>query len=65
MLNLKSDQLDVNLTFQSKGGEWSSSTKLGPEDNVTKYNFPLAFNYPSHVSTGTIKAAMAKGQSLN
>ena len=51
VLNQKSDTIDVNSTYLSKGAVWQSSTKIGAEDNVTKFNFPMGLNYPSQVST--------------
>ena len=51
MLNQKSDTIDANQTYLSKGALWQSSTKIGEEDNVSKFNFPMGLNYPSQVST--------------
>ena len=47
VLNQKSDSMDITATYHSKGGVWQSSTKIGDEDNSSKYNFPLGVNYPS------------------
>ena len=46
VLNQK-DTIEADKTYVSKGGAWQSSTRVGPEDNVSKYNFPLGLNYPS------------------
>ena len=31
---------------------WQSSTKIGVEDNVSKFNFPVSLNYKSQTSAG-------------
>jgi len=59
VLNQKPDNLDPNQTYLSKGAGWQSSTRLSAEDNVSKYNFPLGSNYPSHVSAGGAAGLMS------
>jgi len=44
ILNQKAETIDVNATYQSKGAVWQSSTKIGLEDNVSKFNFPVGTN---------------------
>ena len=51
ILNQKSDSLDINSTYHSRGAVWQSSTKIGEEDNASRFNFPISLNYMSQTST--------------
>ena len=56
ILNQKNETIEgmASKTYTSQGNVWQSSTKIGAEDNVSKFNFPLGNNYPSQVgATGT------------
>ena len=52
VLNQRHETLDVDKPYLGKGGVWQSSTRIGQEDNMDKYNFPLGINYPSQLSSG-------------